>query len=66
MGRHAEGPSAYPKPKAMFEKQKARIGSEIANVKIGGFLTSPQGCERRVTRAKISDTEARGGRLAGG
>lgn len=32
MGRHAEGPSAYPKPKAMFEKQKARIGSEIANV----------------------------------
>ena len=66
MGRHAEGPSAYPMPKAMFEKQKARIGSEIANVKIGGFLTSPQGCERRVTRAKISDTEARGGRLAGG
>ena len=32
IGRHAEGPSAYPKSKAMFEKQKARIGSEIANV----------------------------------
>lgn len=66
MGWCAEGLSAYPKRKAMFEERKARMGSEIANVKIGGFLTSPQGCERRVTRAKISDTEARGGRLAGG
>ena len=28
----AEGPSAYPKCKAMFEKRKARMESEIENV----------------------------------
>lgn len=28
----AEGPSAYPKRKAMFEKRKARMESEIENV----------------------------------
>ena len=32
MGWCAEGPSAYPKRKAMFEKWKARMESEIANM----------------------------------
>ena len=32
MGWCAEGPSAYPKRKAMFEKWKARMESEIENV----------------------------------
>ena len=32
MGWWAEGPSAYPKRKAMFEKWKARMESEIANM----------------------------------
>ena len=32
MGWCAEGLSAYPKRKAMFEKQKARMGSEIAHM----------------------------------
>ena len=32
MGWYAEGPSAYPKHKAMFEKWKARMESEIENV----------------------------------
>lgn len=28
----AEGPSAYPQRNAMFEEQKARMGSEIAHM----------------------------------
>ncbi len=32
MGWCAEGPSAHPQRKAMFEKWKARMGLEIANI----------------------------------
>lgn len=36
MGWCAEGPSAYPQRKAMFEKWKARMESEIENVNRAG------------------------------